>query len=234
MDQAKKDGKPFFIWHNMTRMHVFTYIAPKYQVMMNYKSNYGLEEAGMAQLDDDIGDLLKHLRDIGEADNTIVIFTTDNGAEVFTWPDGALAMQKATEATVLGDFGGARFEHFGVTTTFFRDGGKFMVRTARYAYVYAVALNSTGATGEALALLEGAHQRHPADRNVLTALVSIARDNGDFAAALGHRANCSPSIPGTCSCKRWSRILKRRRTTSSPRDRRDLGALRLIVPQLQP
>ena len=56
---------------------------------------------------------------------------------------------------------------------------------ARYAYVYAVALNSTGAAGEALALLEETHRQHPADRNVLTALVSFARDNGDFTAALG-------------------------------------------------
>ncbi len=88
MDKAKKDGKPFFLWHNTTRMHVFTYLSPKYQALMNSKSNYGLEEAGMAQLDDDIGALLKHLDDIGEADNTIVIFTTDNGAETFTWPDG--------------------------------------------------------------------------------------------------------------------------------------------------
>ena len=62
MDKAKKDGKPFFIWHNTTRMHVFTYIPPKYQAMMNYQSNYGLEEAGMAQMDDSIGELLKHFR----------------------------------------------------------------------------------------------------------------------------------------------------------------------------
>ena len=58
--------------------------------MQNSKTNYGLEEAGMAQMDDSIGALLKHLDDIGEADNTIVIFTTDNGAEVFTWPDGGM------------------------------------------------------------------------------------------------------------------------------------------------
>jgi arylsulfatase len=101
MDKAKKDGKPFFIWHNTTRMHVFTYIPPKYQAMMNYKSNYGLEEAGMAQLDDSVGALLKHLEDIGEADNTIVIFTTDNGAEVFTWPDGGMTPFKATKGTVF-------------------------------------------------------------------------------------------------------------------------------------
>jgi arylsulfatase A-like enzyme len=101
MDKAKKDGKPFFLWHNTTRMHVFTYIPPKYQALMNYKSNYGLEEAGMAQLDDSVGALLKHLDDIGEADNTIVIFTTDNGAEVFTWPDGGMTPFKATKGTVF-------------------------------------------------------------------------------------------------------------------------------------
>jgi arylsulfatase A-like enzyme len=99
MDRAKRDGKPFFIWHNTTRMHVFTYIPPKYQAMMNYDSNYGLEEAGMAQLDDCVGALLKHLEDIGEADNTIVIFTTDNGAEVFTWPDGGMTPFRATKGT---------------------------------------------------------------------------------------------------------------------------------------
>jgi arylsulfatase A-like enzyme len=101
MDKAKRDGKPFFIWHNTTRMHVFTFIPPKYQAMMNPTSNYGLEEAGMAQMDDSIGDLLKHLQDIGEANNTIVIFTTDNGAEVFTWPDGAMTPFKATKGTVF-------------------------------------------------------------------------------------------------------------------------------------
>ena len=100
MDKAKKAGKPFFVWHNTTRMHVFTYIPPKYQAMMNAKDNYGLEEAGMAQLDDSVGALLKHVEDIGEADNTIVIFTTDNGAEVFTWPDGGMTPFKATKGTI--------------------------------------------------------------------------------------------------------------------------------------
>ena len=101
MDKAKKDGKPFFIWHNTTRMHVFTYIPPQYQAMMNSKTNYNLEEAGMAQLDDCIGKLLQHLQDIGEAENTIVIFTTDNGAEVFTWPDGGMTPFRATKGTVF-------------------------------------------------------------------------------------------------------------------------------------
>jgi len=101
MDKAKRDGKPFFIWHNTTRMHVFTYLPPKYQAMMNATSNYNVEEAGMAQMDDSIGELLKHLEDIGEADNTIVIFTTDNGAEVFTWPDGGMTPFRATKGTVF-------------------------------------------------------------------------------------------------------------------------------------
>ena len=101
MDKAKADGKPFFIWHNTTRMHVWTFLAPKYQALMNSQTNYGLEEAGMAQMDDSIGALLKHLDDIGEADNTIVVFTTDNGAEVFTWPDGGMTPFKATKGTVF-------------------------------------------------------------------------------------------------------------------------------------
>jgi arylsulfatase len=100
MDRAKAGNKPFFIWHNTTRMHVFTYLQQKYRAEMNPSSNYGLEEAGMAQLDDDIGDLLKHLDDIGVADNTIVVFTTDNGAEVFTWPDGGMTPFRATKGTV--------------------------------------------------------------------------------------------------------------------------------------
>ncbi len=100
MDQAKQAGKPFFIWHNTTRMHVFTYLSQKYQARMDPQSNFGLEEAGMSQMDDDIGDLLKHLDDIGEADNTIVIFTTDNGAEVFTWPDGGMTPFRATKGTI--------------------------------------------------------------------------------------------------------------------------------------
>ena len=59
MDKAKADGKPFFVWHNTTRMHVWTFLAPKYQALMNSQTNYGLEEAGMAQMDDSIGALLE-------------------------------------------------------------------------------------------------------------------------------------------------------------------------------
>src|SRR5438034_11498256 len=96
MDKAKKDNKPFFVWHNTTRMHVWTFLSKKYSDMQNSQTNYGLEEAGMADMDDNIGTLLKHLDDIGEADNTIVVFSTDNGAEVFTWPDRPMTPLTAT------------------------------------------------------------------------------------------------------------------------------------------
>nr|WP_064248752.1 arylsulfatase [Rhizobium leguminosarum]OAP92396.1 arylsulfatase [Rhizobium leguminosarum] len=101
MDKAKTDGKPFFVWHNTTRMHVWTFLSAKYQALMNSDSNYGLEEAGMAQLDDSVGSILKCVEDAGETDNTIVIFTTDNGAEVFTWPDGGMTPFKGTKGTVM-------------------------------------------------------------------------------------------------------------------------------------
>ena len=67
---------------------------------MNPETNYGMEEAGMAQLDNSVGALLKGLDDLGIADNTIVVFSTDNGAEVFTWPDGGMTPFRATKGTV--------------------------------------------------------------------------------------------------------------------------------------
>jgi arylsulfatase A-like enzyme len=88
MDDAKKAGKPFFLWHNTTRMHVWTFLSKKYEAMMNHGSNFGKEEAGMKQMDDSVGAIMKHLEDIGEAENTLLVFSTDNGAECFTWPDG--------------------------------------------------------------------------------------------------------------------------------------------------
>src|SRR4029077_8798742 len=100
MDRAKKEGKPFFIWHNTTRMHVWTFLSEKYKKLQNSETNFGLEEAGMAQMDDSVGAIMKHLEEIGEADNTILVFSTDNGAEVFTWPDGGMTPFKATKGTV--------------------------------------------------------------------------------------------------------------------------------------
>lgn len=99
IDKARADGKPFFVWHNPTRMHIFTHLSPKYKAMMSGENNYGLEEAGMAQLDDIVGSIIKKLEDIGEADNTILVFTTDNGTEVFTWPDGGMTPFKSNKGT---------------------------------------------------------------------------------------------------------------------------------------
>jgi Flp pilus assembly protein TadD len=81
---------------------------------------------------------------------------------------------------------------------------------ARYAYVYAVALNSTGAPGEAMTLLEEAHQRHPADRDTLMALVSIARDKGDFALALRYARELVTLDPGNAQLRALLSDLERR------------------------
>jgi arylsulfatase len=88
MDQAKADGKPFFVWLNPTRMHIVTHLSPKYEAMRNSENGWTIHEAGMAQLDDIVAETMKKLNDLGVDDNTIVIFTTDNGTENFTWPDG--------------------------------------------------------------------------------------------------------------------------------------------------
>ena len=88
IDKAKADNKPFFVWLNPTRMHIVTHLSPKYEAMRNSKNGWTIHEAGMAQLDDDVGSVMKNLKDMGVDDNTIVVFTTDNGTEDFTWPDG--------------------------------------------------------------------------------------------------------------------------------------------------
>jgi arylsulfatase A-like enzyme len=101
IDKAKADNKPFFVWLNPTRMHIVTHLSPKYEAMRNSENGWSEEEAGMAQLDDDIGLVMKKLKDIGEDDNTIVVFTTDNGTEVFTWPDGGQTPFAQSKGTVL-------------------------------------------------------------------------------------------------------------------------------------
>ncbi len=101
MEKAKKDGKPFFVWLNPTRMHIVTHLSPKYEALRNSDNGWSEEEAGMAQMDDDIGIVLKKVKDMGEDDNTIVLFTTDNGTEVFTWPDGGQTPFAQSKGTVM-------------------------------------------------------------------------------------------------------------------------------------
>jgi arylsulfatase A-like enzyme len=101
IEKAQKDGKPFFVWLNPTRMHIVTHLSQKYEALRNSENGWSEEEAGMAQLDDDVGLVMKKLKDLGVDDNTIVVFTTDNGTEVFTWPDGGQTPFAQSKGTVL-------------------------------------------------------------------------------------------------------------------------------------
>ena len=84
IDRAHKASKPFFVWFNPSRMHIWTHLKPEAE----NKTGLGIYPDGMVENDGQVGQLLKKLDDLGIADNTIVIYTTDNGAETFTWPDG--------------------------------------------------------------------------------------------------------------------------------------------------
>jgi arylsulfatase A-like enzyme len=95
MERSVKAGKPFFLWHNPSRMHAFTRLAPKWE----NKTGFGLYADGMAELDNDIGLLLNKLDELKIADNTIVIFTSDNGAEIVSWPDGGNTPFKGEKGT---------------------------------------------------------------------------------------------------------------------------------------
>ncbi len=101
MEKAKKDGKPFFLWLNPTRMHVVTHLSDKYQNMRTAENGWSEEEAGMAQLDDIVGSVLKYVKDNGLDDNTLIAFSTDNGAENFTWPDGGQTPFAGGKGTAL-------------------------------------------------------------------------------------------------------------------------------------
>jgi len=101
LDKAKADNKPFFLWLNPTRMHIVTHLSDKYEKMRNSQNGWTLSEAGMAQLDDIVGDVMKKLKDMGVDDNTIVMFTTDNGTETFTWPDGGNTPFRGQKGTIF-------------------------------------------------------------------------------------------------------------------------------------
>tara|TARA_R110001599_G_C12257862_1_gene660206 strand:- start:2333 stop:3673 length:1341 start_codon:yes stop_codon:yes gene_type:complete len=84
IEKAHKDGKPFFVWWNSTRMHVWTRLAPESEGV----TGLGIYPDGMVEHDGHVGQLLDKLDELGIADNTIVMYSTDNGAEAMTWPDG--------------------------------------------------------------------------------------------------------------------------------------------------
>lgn len=86
VDRNAKEKKPFFLWYNTTRMHVWTHLKKESQG----KTGIGLYPDGMVEHDGFVGKVLKKLDDLGLADNTIVVYGTDNGAETCTWPDGGI------------------------------------------------------------------------------------------------------------------------------------------------
>ena len=84
IDRAQQANKPFFIWWNATRMHIWTHLKPESEG----KTGLGIYPDGMVEHDGHVGQLLKKLDELGIADNTIIMYSTDNGAETFSWPDG--------------------------------------------------------------------------------------------------------------------------------------------------
>ena len=86
MEKAEKDDKPFFVWFNATRMHVWTRLSPKW----DGASGYGLYADGLMEHDYHVGQLLDKLDELGIADNTIVVYSTDNGAQTSTYPDAGI------------------------------------------------------------------------------------------------------------------------------------------------
>ncbi len=95
MDRAVAADKPFFVWWNSTRMHIWTHLKEE----SKGKSGLGVYADGMLEHDAMVGQLLDKLEELGVADNTIVMYSTDNGAEVFSWPDGGTTMFRNEKAT---------------------------------------------------------------------------------------------------------------------------------------
>ena len=95
IDKAHKDAKPFFVWWNSTRMHIFTHLKPGSEG----KTGKGIYADGMVEHDGMVGQLLDKLKELGIEDNTIVMYSTDNGAETFTWPDGGTTMFRGEKNT---------------------------------------------------------------------------------------------------------------------------------------
>lgn len=101
MDKSLDEEKPFFLWLNPSRMHVVTHLSEHYDNTRTPENGWSIYEAGMLEVDDDVGKVMTFLEENGIKDDTIVIFTTDNGAEVFTWPDGGMTPFRGTKGQIL-------------------------------------------------------------------------------------------------------------------------------------
>jgi len=95
MERAKSANRPFFVWWNSTRMHVFTHL----KAASAGKTGLGIYADGMVEHDAMVGQLLDKLKALGIEDNTIVMYSTDNGSESFSWPDGGTTMFRGEKAT---------------------------------------------------------------------------------------------------------------------------------------
>jgi len=95
MERAKKADKPFFLWWNSTRMHIFTHL----KAASDGKTGLGIYADGMVEHDGHVGLLLAKLKELGLEENTIVMYSSDNGAETFTWPDGGTTMFRGEKNT---------------------------------------------------------------------------------------------------------------------------------------
>jgi arylsulfatase A-like enzyme len=95
MERAAKADKPFFLWWNSTRMHIFTHLKAE----SDGKTGLGIYADGMVEHDGHVGQVLAKLKELGLDENTIVMYSTDNGAETFTWPDGGTTMFRGEKNT---------------------------------------------------------------------------------------------------------------------------------------
>ena len=95
MENAVKEDKPFFVWWNSTRMHIWTHLKEESEGV----TGLGVYADGMVEHDGHVGQLLAKLKELGIDENTIIMYSTDNGAEVFSWPDGGTTMFRNEKAT---------------------------------------------------------------------------------------------------------------------------------------